>query len=135
MASRAPHPVDIATGLNIRRLRRQKRISQEWLADTVGLTFQQIQKYERGANRMSCSRLMAIAKALAVSPERLLPPADWLDDMTAPQWTSEMGRLYLRNERLFEAMLDLNARQLDSLCGVAEVFRDPDGTRASNPVA
>ena len=130
MASRAPHPVDIATGLNIRRLRRQRRISQEWLAETVGLTFQQIQKYERGANRMSCSRLMAIARALGVSPDRLLPPPDWLDSGGLPQWTGEMGQFYLRNERLIEAMLDLSQRQLDSLCGVAEVFRDPEGTRA-----
>jgi transcriptional regulator with XRE-family HTH domain len=129
MASRAPHPVDIATGLNMRRLRRQRRISQEWLAEVVGLTFQQIQKYERGANRMSCSRLMAIAKALDVPPEQLLPPADWLQETPSPQWTSEMGRLYLKNERLFEAMLDLSPRQLTSLQGVAEVFRDPDGTR------
>ncbi len=129
MASRAPHPVDIATGLNMRRLRRQRRISQEWLAEVVGLTFQQIQKYERGANRMSCSRLMAIAKALDVPPEQLLPPADWLQETPSPQWTGEMGRLYLKNERLFEAMLDLSPRQLTSLQGVAEVFRDPDGTR------
>jgi len=129
MASRAPHPVDIATGLNMRRLRRQRRISQEWLAEVVGLTFQQIQKYERGANRMSCSRLMAIAKALDVPPEQLLPPADWVQETPSLQWTGEMGRLYLKNERLFEAMLDLNPRQLTSLQGVAEVFRDPDGTR------
>jgi len=131
MASRAPHPVDIATGLNIRRLRRQRRISQEWLAEMVGLTFQQIQKYERGANRMSCSRLMAIARALGVPPDRLLPPADWLGEDGVPQWTGEMGPFYLRNERLVEALLDLSQRQLDSLCGVAEVFRDPDGTRAA----
>jgi transcriptional regulator with XRE-family HTH domain len=131
MASRAPHPVDIATGLNIRRLRRQRRISQEWLAEMVGLTFQQIQKYERGANRMSCSRLMAIARALGVSPNHLLPPPDWLDSGGVPQWTGEMGQFYLRNEKLVEAMLDLSQRQLDSLCGVAEVFRDPDGTRAA----
>ena len=130
MASRAPHPVDIATGLNMRRMRRQRRMSQEWLAEMVGLTFQQIQKYERGANRISCSRLMAIAKALDVSPERLLPPPDWLqlDQALPPPWTGEMGQLYLKNEKLFEALLDLTPRQLGSLCGVAEVFRDPEGT-------
>jgi|SRR6185437_8425093 len=131
MTSRAPHPVDIATGLNMRRMRRQRRISQEWLAEMVGLTFQQIQKYERGANRMSCSRLMAIARALEVPPERLLPPPDWVlpDGASTPQWTSEMGQLYLKNERLFEALLELTPRQIGSLSGVAEVFRDPDGTR------
>ena len=131
MASRAPHPVDIATGLNMRRLRRQRRISQEWLAEMVGLTFQQIQKYERGANRISCSRLMAIARALDVAPERLLPPADWLqpDHVPGLRWTGEMGQLYLKNERLFEALLELTPRQLGGLYGVADVFRDPDGTR------
>ena len=129
MASRAPHAVDIATGLNIQRLRRQRRISQEWLAEQVGLTFQQIQKYERGANRMSCSRLMAIARALDVTPDRLLPPADWVTlDTGAPQpWSGEMGQLYLKNERLFEALSDLTPRQLSHLCCVAEMFRDPEG--------
>ena len=122
-------PVDVAVGARIRLFRKLRGLSQQALAECAGVTFQQIQKYERGANRMSCSRLMAIAKALGVAPDRLLPPADWLQEAPTPQWTGEMSQLYLKNERLFEALLDLTPRQLGSLYGVADVFRDPEGTR------
>ncbi len=51
-------------GLNIRARRKELHISQTKLADAIGLTFQQIQKYERGFNRVSFSRLVEIAHAL-----------------------------------------------------------------------
>ena len=59
-----PSPLDIAMGANIRRRRKALGISQTTLAEAVGLTFQQIQKYERGSNRVSFSRLVEIAHAL-----------------------------------------------------------------------
>lgn len=70
---KTPHPVDKSVGLNIRRVRRERRLSQEALAAAIGLTFQQLQKYERGTNRVSCSRLCEIAQALRVEPADLLP--------------------------------------------------------------
>ena len=60
------HPVDRHVGLRIRMRRKELGVSQEKLADAVGLTFQQVQKYERGANRVSASRLWEIAGALQV---------------------------------------------------------------------
>jgi transcriptional regulator with XRE-family HTH domain len=60
----APHPVDRHVGLHIRMRRKALGISQEKLADALGLTFQQVQKYERGANRVSASKLWEIARAL-----------------------------------------------------------------------
>lgn len=60
------HPVDIHAGARLRDRRKLLGISQEQLADTVGLTFQQIQKYERGANRMGASRLYQFADVLEV---------------------------------------------------------------------
>src|SRR3954454_16116440 len=59
-----PNPVDRHVGLRIGRRRKELRMSQERLAETVGLTFQQIQKYERAANRVSASKLWEIAQAL-----------------------------------------------------------------------
>jgi transcriptional regulator with XRE-family HTH domain len=59
-----PHPVDRHVGLHIRMRRKALGISQEKLADALGLTFQQVQKYERGANRVSASKLWEIARAL-----------------------------------------------------------------------
>ena len=63
----APNPVDVHVGLRVRGRRKQLGLSQERLAEGLGLTFQQIQKYERGANRISASKLFEIAKLLEVS--------------------------------------------------------------------
>lgn len=60
----APNPFDIALGVRIRLLRRKLGLSQERLANEIGVTFQQVQKYEIGANRVSFSRLVSIAHAL-----------------------------------------------------------------------
>lgn len=59
-----PHPVDRHVGLRIRMRRKEMGVSQERLADALGITFQQVQKYERGANRVSASKLWEIAAAL-----------------------------------------------------------------------
>lgn len=59
-----PNPVDRHVGLRIRMRRKELGISQERLAMAVGLTFQQIQKYERAANRVSASKLWELAQAL-----------------------------------------------------------------------
>lgn len=71
--SRAPNATDRAIGKSIRDLRLAGGISQEKLAKAVGVTFQQIQKYERGANRISASKLYAIALALGVEASQFMP--------------------------------------------------------------
>jgi transcriptional regulator with XRE-family HTH domain len=71
-----PDPIDIRAGELIRARRRTLGLSQSALADTLGVSFQQVQKYERGANRISASRLVHIARALDVAPADLLPPVD-----------------------------------------------------------
>lgn len=60
------HPVDVHVGARLRRRRTTLGLSQTALGNAVGLTFQQIQKYERGFNRMSSSRLFEFAKVLGV---------------------------------------------------------------------
>ena len=57
-------PIDVAVGARIRLLRKMRGQSQQALAESAGVTFQQIQKYERGANRVSASMLVRIAAAL-----------------------------------------------------------------------
>ena len=59
-----PHPVDRHVGLRIRMRRKEIGVSQERLAEALSITFQQVQKYERGANRVSASKLWEIATAL-----------------------------------------------------------------------
>lgn len=63
---RLPNPIDVHVGLQVRLRRKELKISQEKLAETLGLTFQQVQKYERGANRISASKLYEIARTLRV---------------------------------------------------------------------
>jgi transcriptional regulator with XRE-family HTH domain len=64
---RGPNPIDRHVGLRIRMRRKELGISQEKLAESIGLTFQQVQKYERAANRVSASKLWEMARALNTS--------------------------------------------------------------------
>lgn len=59
-----PHPIDRHVGLRIRMRRKELGMTQDKLAQALGLTFQQVQKYERGANRVSASKLWEMARAL-----------------------------------------------------------------------
>ena len=68
-------PVDVHVGSRVRLRRTLLGLSQEKLGEAVGLTFQQIQKYERGANRIGASRMYDLAHVLDV------PPAFFFEDM------------------------------------------------------
>ncbi|WP_028796194.1 helix-turn-helix domain-containing protein [Thalassobaculum salexigens] len=70
-----PNPIDIHVGTRVRLRRTLLGMSQERLGEALGLTFQQVQKYERGANRVGASRLFELAKALGV------PVSYFFDDM------------------------------------------------------
>ena len=61
-----PHPVDIHVGRRLRLKRTFLGMSQDTVGKKIGVTFQQIQKYERGVNRMGASRLYDFSKALGV---------------------------------------------------------------------
>jgi transcriptional regulator with XRE-family HTH domain len=66
MSTKSPNPIDVHVGSRIRSRRMALKISQEKLADGLGLTFQQVQKYEKGTNRVGASRLQMIAAILTV---------------------------------------------------------------------
>lgn len=72
----APDTLDIAIGASIRLRRRQAGLSQEVLAEKCGVSFQQVQKYENGANRVSFSRLVQIAHALGLRVSELVGDID-----------------------------------------------------------
>jgi transcriptional regulator with XRE-family HTH domain len=67
MTDRSPNPIDIHVGCRVRMRRHMLDMSQTALGDALGLTFQQVQKYEKGANRISASRLQDISRVLQVS--------------------------------------------------------------------
>lgn len=78
-----PNPVDVHVGARVRLRRTLLGMSQERLGDALGLTFQQVQKYERGANRIGASRLYDLARALQV------PVGFFFDDL--PDGVAEGG--------------------------------------------
>jgi transcriptional regulator with XRE-family HTH domain len=97
MASKGyPNPIDVHVGHRIRLRRSLLGISQSALADMIGLTFQQVQKYEKGTNRVSSSRLVDMANAL---------------DVTVPYFFEEMPAGV---EKQTPAML-MNARALPEI--------------------
>jgi transcriptional regulator with XRE-family HTH domain len=65
-------PVDVAIGRRVRRFRTARGLSQTELGTAINVTFQQIQKYEAGTNRIAASTLLRIASALGVEPTDLL---------------------------------------------------------------
>ncbi len=65
-APRAANPVDVHVGTRVRLRRQVLKMSQERLGDKLGVTFQQVQKYERGSNRIGASRLWKISEVLEV---------------------------------------------------------------------
>lgn len=66
MAGKKPNPVDTHVGSRVRLRRMLLGMSQERLGESMGLTFQQVQKYEKGVNRIGASRLFQISKILDV---------------------------------------------------------------------
>lgn len=78
-----PHPIDVHVGGRVRLRRTMLGMSQDKLADALGLTFQQIQKYEKGVNRIGSSRVFEISRVLGV------PIQFFFDDFDA-----ETGRSY-----------------------------------------
>jgi transcriptional regulator with XRE-family HTH domain len=70
-----PNPIDVHVGARVRLRRTLMGMSQEKLGEAIGLTFQQVQKYERGANRVGASRLFDLSRVLDV------PVSFFFDDM------------------------------------------------------
>jgi transcriptional regulator with XRE-family HTH domain len=97
MATKMPDPLDVMVGAKIRILRLHRGVSQADLAEQIGVTFQQVQKYEKGLNRVGASRLLRIASVLGVSMDQLFESSgDKLTDSTSPfQLLAEPGALRL----------------------------------------
>ncbi|MCO6180839.1 helix-turn-helix domain-containing protein [Ciceribacter sp. RN22] len=66
---KSPNEADVRAGSRLKNARRLRRMSQAELGGLLGVTFQQIQKYENGKNRISASRIVAAANALGVPPD------------------------------------------------------------------
>jgi transcriptional regulator with XRE-family HTH domain len=80
MAGKRIDQIDKQVGNRVRMQRMKIGITQQQLAAGLGITFQQVQKYEKGTNRISASRLQAIARILKVSPAFLFGESDAVND-------------------------------------------------------
>jgi len=116
------HPVDIHVGQRVRQLRCLAGITMQELGDRVGIRFQQIQKYETGANRIGASRMWDIAEALEV------PVSDFFEgiDGQAPDMGKVQGDPFTDKEaldlvRTYHAIPENQRRQLfDLACALGE---------------
>ena len=84
MAGKKPNPVDQHVGSRVRLRRMLLGMSQERLGESMGLTFQQVQKYEKGVNRIGASRLFQISKILDVPVQFFFEEAPHIGDDGAP---------------------------------------------------
>jgi transcriptional regulator with XRE-family HTH domain len=83
MAGKKPNPVDAHVGSRVRLRRMLLGMSQERLGESMGLTFQQVQKYEKGVNRIGASRLFQISKILDVPVQFFFEEAPHADGAPA----------------------------------------------------
>jgi transcriptional regulator with XRE-family HTH domain len=113
MTRRDPNYIDVHVGNRIRMRRQIVGMSQEKLGELLGITFQQIQKYEKGANRISASRLFYTAKTLGV------PVQFFFEDL--PGLEGNGGMAESRDEdSVMTALMNSDGVQL------AKAFRDAD---------
>ena len=126
--------IDLHVGRRLRRRRRLMGMTQQQLADSVGIRFQQIQKYECGAHRITASRLFELAGALSIAVQYFY---DGLTTMTAaneaPANDDEIGPEVLRQKETLElirAYYRLGERPRRRLLDLAKALKD-DATDAA----
>ena len=113
MTRRDPNFVDVHVGSRIRMRRQLIGMSQEKLGELLGITFQQVQKYEKGANRISASRLYCTAKILSV------PVQFFFEELPGVEEQSGMGEAR-EEDAVLSALMNVEGVTL------AKAFRDAD---------
>jgi transcriptional regulator with XRE-family HTH domain len=112
VASKAANEVDVAVGARIRNLRLRNKLSQEEVGRRLNVSFQQVQKYEKGTNRVGAGRLAALAKVFDVPVGAFFSEAK-LTQKPAPR--QQIDQLTVRNEiRLLEAYQALHDKRLQN---------------------
>lgn len=123
--ARASRDVDVRLGGQIRAARRGRGWTQESLAEALGLTFQQVQKYETGANRVSATRLQEIACLLN------LPFTSFFPENSTGGVNGSYDGLIVQLRTLSPAALQLVQRLVTTLAGVPDRSGTPSQTVAS----
>jgi transcriptional regulator with XRE-family HTH domain len=105
-------PVDVEVGARLKALRLQNRLTQVELANAIGVTFQQVQKYEKGHNRLAASTLAKVASALNCRIADFYETPDQGGAPDLPQAMAELSALYER----------MAVRQRDALMNTARAL-------------
>jgi transcriptional regulator with XRE-family HTH domain len=114
VSKNSPHPFDVEVGQRVAFRRRELSLSQGDLGRGLGLTFQQIQKYERGANRISASKLFEMSKMLDVS-------CGWLmGEDGAPSASELPATEESKAHKMLSAWRRLDAQAQDALLAAAK---------------
>jgi transcriptional regulator with XRE-family HTH domain len=119
-------PIDLLIGHMVRMARIERGLTQVELADELGVTFQQVQKYETGKNRIAASRLMDIARVLQTNIAALLPTRE-APPPQAPALSKQSAQLL----RDFESIGDMKLRE--SVLSVVRKVSADSMARASQP--
>ena len=113
--TKAPNEIDRKVGGQVRTRRLMIGMSQEKLGEALGLTFQQVQKYEKGTNRISASRLHEIARVLDVTVDYLYggsaAPSGFADGEGAPYEVDLISADGLKLLKAFNAISDAKVRR------------------------
>ena len=135
MSTKAPNPVDKYVGSRVRMRRIMLGMSQEKLGEALGLTFQQVQKYEKGTNRVGASRIQQIAEILQVPVSFLFeggpsgtPNANGAIDGPSPSYVSDFLATSegLALTRAFTRITDAKLRR--SIVDLVEQISAHEGT-------
>lgn len=86
-------PIDVQVGARVREIRVRLGMSQTKLGEALGVSFQQIQKYENGSNRMGASRLVQVSRALGVSLETIFQDVQTSDVQVTPALDPEAAKV------------------------------------------
>ena len=128
MRAKASQPVDSLVGERIRLLRKRRNMSQTDLGKALGVTFQQVQKYENGKNRVGASRLHQVATALNV------PITELFDGASGTSGTSRATKSVAFDPqalRFAEAFVKISDKQVrSSLVDLAEAMARKSGSRS-----
>lgn len=133
------HPIDIHIGHRLRARRRELKLSQEALGTAIGVSFQQVQKYERGVNRLSGSMIWGAAKALRVEPGYFFEGAPRDFEAEEPQDRSlrefsetPAGRALLTTARLLPVeVVEGHTRSMEATVDALAEFEEPPPARAA----
>ena len=122
MTRRDPNYIDVHVGSRIRMRRQIVSMSQEKLGEMLGITFQQVQKYEKGSNRISASRLFYAAKILGV------PVQAFFEDLPGSENDTGFNESNEQNS-VMSSLMNAEGIQL------AKAFRDADNTTKRKLIA